>query len=216
MSPPPSFPSDWSPEDLGPSLEDLFDVSDPDPSELQSTIHDYLSQDTRHHILQVILGHPAHLVSLSEFEYYITKSRATIREQLADLADHHILKRYHHEPNEDVRNLPAAFWGLTELGVALLAEFRLLRGLPVMRAVHDSTEKSETVKHHEAAPHPPLPPGVTEHLDYTAPEEDDEFSSEEDPLADLRDQSLYAEAAPDSPQDQNDTAEGDRSLDELF
>lgn len=216
MSPPSSDPPDWNPGQMPPSLEQIFGLTDPDPYELHQTVHRYLSQDTRHDILQVILGHPQHLVSVTEFAYYLPKSRSTISEQLSNLASHQIIQQHHYEPNVDVRNLPADFWGLTELGVNVLTEFKHLRGLPILRAVHDSTHKPERIQRHEAAPRPALPAAVAQRLDYPEPDADDELSSGEESLADLREESIYAEAASDTPRKPNETNDGPRSLDELF
>ncbi len=41
------------------------------PFEAQREVHELLSQETRHHILQAILGHPTHLLLLTELGYYI-------------------------------------------------------------------------------------------------------------------------------------------------
>lgn len=211
----PRAPSDRSATDPGPPIEDVFDVDDAAPYETQRTVQRYLSQETRHNILQVTLGHPAHLVSVTEFDYYVPKSRSTISEQLADLADHEILAQYHHEPNADVRDIPAGFWGLTEFGVDLLAEYNYLRGLPIVRAAHDATHKTEAVRRHENAPRPGLPAAVGEALDYDEPEPSDE-TADAASLSELREQTLYADAAPAAPNALNEGAEGERTLDELF
>lgn len=197
------------------SIEQIFDVDDEGPYETLQTVHRYLSQDTRHNILQLIIGHPWHLVSVTECEYYISKSRSTISEQLENLAEHEILTRYHHEPNANSRDLPADFWGLTTFGICLLEEYKYLRGLPVMRAAHDSTHKSETVQRHEKAPRPDLPESVHERLGF------DDSSQEivptvEESIAELREQTFYADVAPAEPSILNKAADGDRTLDELF
>lgn len=197
-------------------IERLFDVDETIPYETQRTVQRYLSQETRHDLLQVILGHPQHLVSVTEFDYYVPKSRSTISEQLTDLADHEIVTRYHHEPNADVRDIPADFWGLTEFGVGLLDEYKYLRGLPVMRAAHDATHKTDAVQRHETAPRPALPDAVSEALEYDDPEPDDGILPDDTPLTELRDQTFYADAAPADPTVLNEDADGDRSLDELF
>jgi len=196
-------------------IEQIFDVDDEGPYETLQTVHRYLSQDTRHNILQLIIGHPWHLVSVTECEYYISKSRSTISEQLENLAEHEILTRYHHEPNANSRDLPADFWGLTTFGICLLEEYKYLRGLPVMRAAHDSTQKSETVQRHENAPRPDLPESVHERLGF------DDSSQEivptvEESIAELREQTLYADVASAEPSILNKAADGDRTLDELF
>lgn len=212
----PHAPTDQTASDRGHSIEHLFDVDDAAPYEMQRTVQRYLSQETRHNIIQVILGHPAHLVSVTEFDYYIPKSRSTISEQLADLANHEILTQYHHEPNADVRDVPADFWGLTAFGIDLLAEYNYLRGLPIMRAAHDATHKTDTVQRHEAAPRPRLPAPVSEALEYDEPEHADDTTEETTSLAELRAQTFYADAAPADPHVLNEEAEGNRTLDELF
>jgi hypothetical protein len=205
-----------SPEDpsddtatTGRSIERIFDVDETTPYEIQRTVQRYLAQETRHNILQVILGHPAHLVSVTEFD--IPKSRSTISEQLIDLADHEIVTRYHHEPNADVRDIPADFWGLTEFGTDVLAEYNYLRGLPVMRVAHDSTHKTETVKRHQDAPRPRLPDPVTAALVYDEPDQPEGTT-----VSNVREQTLYADAAPADPSVLHNEADGGRTLDELF
>jgi hypothetical protein len=207
----PDAPSDQA-AGRGRSIADIFAVDETAPNETQRTVQRYLAQETRHNILQVVLGHPEHLVSVTECDYYISKSRSTIREQLDDLASHEILCQYHHEPNADVRDIPADFWGLTAVGVNLLAEYNYLRGLPIMRAAHDATHKTTTVQRHEDAPRPPLPGVVTDALEYDEPATEVEAAS----LAELRSQTFYADAAAAEPATLNAEADGDRTLDELF
>lgn len=212
----PDAPSGGVASQSRPSVEHVFEVDDATPYETQRAVQRYLSQGTRHNILQVILGHPAHLVSVGEFDYYVPKSRSTIAEQLEDLASHEIVTQHHHEPNAEVRDIPANFWGLTVFGVGLLDEYNYLRGLPVMRAVHDATHKTETVRRHEAAPRPPLPEPVSAALHYEEPDLDDEAVAPDTSIAELRERTFYADAAPADPDALNEDADGDRTLDELF
>jgi hypothetical protein len=205
-----------------PSVAGVFDVDDSTPYETERTVQRYLSQETRHNVLQVLLGHPSHLASTTEIAYYVPRSRSAISEQLIDLADHEILTQYHHDPNADSRDIPADFWGFTAFGVSLLAEYNYLRGLPVVRAVHDATHKTETVRRHETAPRPDLPPSVEDALDFDEPTAETEAwddlagTSCETTLSDLREQTFYADAAPEDPRVLNENADGDRTLDELF
>jgi len=212
----PHAPSDQTAANRGRSIEHVFDVDEAAPYETQRTVQRYLSQETRHNILQVILGHPAHLVSATEFDYYIPKSRSTISEQLEDLANHEILTQYNHEPNAEVRDIPADFWGLTEFGINVLQEYNYLRGLPIMRAAHDATHKTETVQRHEEAPRPTLPDPVSEALAYDEPGHTEDAAEDASSLSELREQTFYADAAPADPQVLNEEADGDRTLDELF
>jgi hypothetical protein len=196
------------------SIESVFDVNESAPYETQQTVQQYLSQETRHNILQVILGHPHHLVSVTEFAYYVPKSRSTITEQLADLANHKILIQYTHQPNTEVRDLPAKFWGFTEFGLGLIAEYNFLRGLPIMRAAHDATHKTETVQRHEAAPRPTLSTSVHSVLANYEPDQED--TNVDDLHTESRRQTIYADAAPVDPSVLNANTDDDRTLDELF
>lgn len=141
------------------------------PFEEQRQIYDLLSQETRHLILQFILGHPEHLPSLAELAYMVPKTKAAIRDQLETLSDNDIIDCYRYPPNEDARDLPSQFYGLTEGGVVILDEYNYLRGLPVARAVYDNTRLSEKAQRHRDASRPELPGQVVDAL--TIDEDDD-------------------------------------------
>lgn len=130
------------------------------PFEEQREIYELLSQETRHLILQYVLAHPKHLLSLDELAYLIPKNKAAIREQVQRLQHEGILELYKHPPNEDSRDLPSQFYGLTEYGVEVLYEYNYLRGLPVARALYDNTRLSERAERHRDAPRPELPEPV--------------------------------------------------------
>lgn len=212
----PGTTADSSEPGDAPSITSVFDVDDAAPYEAQRTVQRYLSQATRHNIIQTLLGHPSHLASTTELAYYIPRSRSAISDQLADLADHEIITQYHHEPNADSRDIPVDFWGFTVFGVSLLKEYKYLRGLPVMRAIHDATHKTETVKRHESAPRPTLPDEVRDALEYDEPDTPTAVATEGTTLRELREQTFYADAAPEDSSVLNDDAEGDRTLDDLF
>ncbi|MDL0134329.1 hypothetical protein [Halobacterium salinarum] len=145
-------------------MSDAPAATDAGPFEEQRQIYDLLSQETRHLILQFILGHPTHLPSLDELAYMMPKNKAAIRDQLDVLTDNNIIQCYHHPPNEDSRDLPAQFYGLTAHGVDVLHEYNYLRGLPVARALYDNTRLSEKAQRHRDAPRPDLPNHVTNAL----------------------------------------------------
>ena len=136
----------------------------PEPFEEQRRIYDLLSQETRHLILQFVLGHPHQLPSLAELDYVIQKSTGAIHDQLENLADADVLAVYEYEPNEPKRDLPSKFYGPTEYGVEVLYEYDYLRGLPVAQALYDNTRKSEKIARHESAPRPELPEAVRDAL----------------------------------------------------
>ncbi|MFC6765031.1 ArsR family transcriptional regulator [Natrinema soli] len=141
-----------------------------DPFAEQQRMRELLSQETRHLILQLILGHPAHLASLAELDYMIPKNEAAILDQLETLQEAGILDVYVHEPNVSTRDLPSKFWGPTERGVEILYDHNFLRGVPVARAVYEETKKSERVQRHEDAPRPTLPKAVREALEFDEPD----------------------------------------------
>jgi len=141
-----------------------------DPFAEQRRMRELLSQETRHLIIQLILGHPAHLVSLAELDYMIPKNEAAILDQLERLREAGILEVYVHEPNVSTRDLPSNFWGPTERGIEILYEHNFLRGVPVARAVYTETRKSERVRRHEGAPRPELPAAVSTALAFDEPE----------------------------------------------
>jgi hypothetical protein len=134
------------------------------PFEEQRQIYNLLSQETRHLILQVILGHPEHLPSLDELAYIVPKNKAAIRDQLEVLSENGIIDCYRHRPNEDTRDLPSQFYSLTEHGVEILYEYNYLRGLPIARALYDNTRLSEKAQRHRDAPRPELPDTVKDAL----------------------------------------------------
>lgn len=141
-------------------MSDSSSASQSGPFEEQRRIFDLLSQETRHLIIQYVLGHPKHLPSLDELNYMIPKSKGAISDQLDNLIEAGVLDLYRHEPSEGKRDLPSKFYGLTEQGVEVLHEYNYLRGVPVARALYKNTRKSEKVQRHEGAPRPKLPKAV--------------------------------------------------------
>jgi len=161
------------------------------PFEAQRAMHELLSQETRHHILQTILGHPAHLASLAELSYYSQKSESAILGQLEELIEHDILTAYTYAGSEGRRDQPSKFYGLTERGVAVLEEFKYLRGIPVLRAVHENTVTPDRIQRHEDAPRPELPDAVIDALDI----DEDDVKPEE--LSGSVQSPIFADATPE-------------------
>lgn len=174
------------------------------PFEEQRQVHELLSQETRHHIIQTILGHPAFLPSITEFDYYISKSKPTIHEQLDRLQDEGIIQAYELGREERKRDLPYRFYGLTEHGVEVLYEYKYLRGIPIMRAITDATEKPEKVQRHQNAPRPELPEPVASALQYDEPDSEDLETKDID---ELEARELIVEGAHRSRQQVDETQE---------
>jgi predicted ArsR family transcriptional regulator len=149
-----------------------MDTGNADPFAEQQRLYELLSQDTRQLIVQELLGHPTHLMSLAELEYMTEKNRVTIKNHLETLRDEDILAQYIFEPNKETRGLPAQFYGFTERGVEILHDYKYLRGVPVARALYENTRKTEKIQRHEAAPRPDLPPAVVAALEFDEPDLD--------------------------------------------
>ena len=131
------------------------------PLERQRELMELLSQETRHSIIQTLLGHPDVLASADEINHFIpSKSKKTVEEQLEVLVEAEILAIYDYPPNKETRGLPWKFYGFTEHGADILGDFNYLKGVPMARAVHRKTRKPEKIERHETAPRPPLPEPV--------------------------------------------------------
>ncbi|WP_226483359.1 ArsR family transcriptional regulator [Natrinema amylolyticum] len=146
-------------------MADISTNSKPDneenPLERQRELMELLSQETRHSIIQVLVGHPKILASAAEINHFVpSKSKKTVEEQLDVLVDAEILAIYEYPPNKEKRGLPWKFYGFTEYGAGVLGDFNYLKGVPMARAVHQQTRKPEKIERHEMAPRPPLPESI--------------------------------------------------------
>ncbi|MDQ2052714.1 hypothetical protein RBH26_19920 [Natronolimnohabitans sp. A-GB9] len=185
------------------------------PFEKQRRAHRFLTQETRYHIVQAILGHPAHLATLDELEYLVPKNRSTIREHLDRLAEKHIIDKYVYDGDEAGQYDPREFWGPTSYGITLLDEYGYLRYVPVLRALQDNLHLTEKIERHRNAPRPTLPTDVDRA--FTAPELEDETKEAVDSALAARRRGQLFDAPliePDSDAETNGDAE--RPLDELF
>ena len=135
------------------------------PFETQRELHAVFAQETRHRIIQTVLGHPSYLPSLAELAYYTQKSESAVLDQLAELQEFGLVETYDLEASQRKRNLPGTFYGFTERGGLLLDRFAYLRGSPMLQAVHEQTAKTERIRRHEEAPRPDLPATVLSMLE---------------------------------------------------
>lgn len=113
-------------------------------------------------ILQTILGHPAHLPSVREFEYMLPATRGEITERLRRLADAHVVTAYAYTGGDSRPREPSTFWGLTEFGADALSERGRFSFSPVLRALQGAVEKPARVEIALEAPRPSLPETVRE------------------------------------------------------
>ena len=81
----------------------------------------------------------------------------------------------------------------------LLHEYNYFRRLPIVRAIHDATHKTETVKRHENAPRPTLPEAVRNAFKYDEPETPTDIDDGETTLRELHERTFYAAVAPEDP-----------------
>lgn len=123
-----------------------------------------LSQETRHTIIQTLLGHPDNLASAGELHHMVGKSKKTVNDQLKVLVDEGIIAQFQHLPNKDRRGLPWQFYGFTQFGIDLLADFGYLSSVPMMRAIYEKTRKTDKVERHQQAPRPELPEVIQDAL----------------------------------------------------
>jgi predicted ArsR family transcriptional regulator len=191
---------------------DPFGGEDVLPFEKQRRAHRFITQETRYHIIQAILGHSAHLVTLDELEYLVPKNRSTIRDHLDRLAEKNIVVKQSYEGDDGGQAIPRDFWRFTTYGITLLDEYNYLRYVPVLRALQDNLYLTEKIERHRNAPRPALPEDVANA--FTAPTFDAEMQAEvEDMVAvhERGDSSLFD--APATPDTDGDAA---RPLDELF
>ncbi|WP_246984078.1 hypothetical protein [Halorientalis marina] len=71
------------------------------PLERQRELMELLSQETRHSIIQALLGHPEILASADEINHFIpSKSKKTVDEQLEVLVEAEILAIYDYPSNK--------------------------------------------------------------------------------------------------------------------
>ena len=129
-------------------------------SEGQQRAFELLSQETCHLLVQIVLGHPEHLMSFAELDHAIPDDSTDVRNELDKLVEAGILDRYCIESGATERDLPSEFYGPTEQDIEILNNYRYLRGVPVVRSLYRNTEKPSEIERHENAPRPDLPAGV--------------------------------------------------------
>jgi len=150
-----------------PPTGDGASESEPNPLDRHREMMELLSQETRHHIVQTLLGHPHHLASEAEIDYFVhDKSAGAVQNALDRLVEEGIVAVYEHEPNKHTRDYPYKFYGFTEYGIDVLDQFNHLKGLPFARAIQEKTRKTAKVERHEEAPRPALPDAVEEALSF--------------------------------------------------
>jgi len=205
-----------APRDQPDGPPDAFGGEDALPFEKQRRAHRFITQETRYHIIQALLGHPHHLITLDELDYLIQKNRSTIREHLDRLAEKGIVTKQSYDGDDSGQGIPRDFWRFTTYGIALLDEYNYLRYVPVLRALQDNLYLTEKIERHRNAPRPALPDDIA--TAFTAPPFDADMQAElEDMLAAHEHGNSRLFDAPAAPKPDTSSEESaDRPLDELF
>lgn len=143
------------------------------PFERKRDVMGLITQETRHQIIQTILGHPDHLPSMAELDHMIPdKSPASIEEAAYKLVERDVIAicEVSNEAIKDAglsaRDNPNKFYGLSDLGVQILREFNYLRSVPVLRAVYDNTRQTLKTQRHQNSLRPDLPEPVVSALSF--------------------------------------------------
>ncbi|OIB55749.1 hypothetical protein [Natrialba sp. SSL1] len=187
------------------------------PIEKQRRAHQFLTQETRYHIIQAVLGHPKYLASLDELEYLVPKNRSTIREHLDRLAEKQVMAKYTYRGDAGEHNDPQEFWGFTSYGVTLLDEYSYLRYVPVLRTLQEHLYLTAKIERHQNAPRPDLPEDVRDALKISELDDETEANIDAALAARERGGGQLFDAPPTEPDEDVETEEGAyRPLDELF
>ena len=114
-----------------------------------------VTQETRFTLLQNILGHPQQFPSFKELALVNpTKSESTVHAHLGTLAAHGVVESVELPPGERRRDLPHAFYRLTDEGQRLLNEHGVLQAEDTLQAIYDAIDKPDQLRRYESAPRP--------------------------------------------------------------
>ncbi len=118
-----------------------------------------VTQTTRFEILQNIFGHPEQLPSLKELDYFMPDtSKSTIRNHLSRLIDKGMVEKVSLPEDEQTRDNPRKFYGLTDECRNLLDETGLLSAEQVLQEATLKTQLTPDVEQYMNAPRPDWPP----------------------------------------------------------
>lgn len=130
-------------------------------------LQELLNEEIPHKVVKSILAHPESLPSEPELEYMLPSvDGPTLEVGLEKLIDAGIVDIYRSQTQDD--GIPSEFYGVTADGLTFLDRLGYLQGVPMLRAVHDSTRRPDRIQRLEEAPRPPLPNIVDEALQFDA------------------------------------------------
>lgn len=139
------------------------DTTDSTPISEETLIDD----ETRHGIINAILGHPTHVVAQIEFKEMLSDPINEIQTQLQVLTENNVLTQYRISDTEQQhKSHPKTFWGPTETGIRMFDAAELLIKVPVHRALYDQAEKTTRMHELTGITRPELPENVANALSF--------------------------------------------------
>lgn len=133
------------------------DVTDDELEEFEEQrrrLHE-VTQETRFNLIQTILMHPKQLPSLEEVVFmHPDHSRATLREHLESLDELGIVAKVRLPKEQQSRDYPKVFYGLSNDGREILDDLGLLDVENTLQYLYQNMEKPERIQQLEEAPRP--------------------------------------------------------------
>lgn len=126
-----------------------------EPTARRRNLLNLITQPTRYEILQNIFGHPKQLPALKEIDYLMPDtSKSTIRNHLDRLIEEGMVAKVELPEEEQTRDNPRKFYGLTQECYDLLDQAGLLRAEEALQETVLQTELTPDVEQYLDAPRP--------------------------------------------------------------
>lgn len=131
------------------------------------TEENLIADETRHGIINAVLGHPTHVVAQVEFRDMLSEPISEIQTQLQVLTENDILTQYRvSDAEQQHKSHPQTFWGPTETGIRVFSAAELLVKVPVHRALYDQAEKTTRMRDLTGIARPALPENIADALSF--------------------------------------------------
>ena len=112
------------------------------------------TQETRFKLLSTIIAHPSESPTLKELSHAIpSKSKSTIRNHLETLIDHDLVEIVRLPKEKQSRDLPSAFYRISEAGYEIIEKNDLVAE-DVLKDAYEIMEKPTEIRKYEEAPRP--------------------------------------------------------------
>lgn len=136
-------------------------------SSTEITEENLIANETRHGIINAVLGHPTHVVAQVEFREMLSEPINKIQAQLQVLTENNILTQYQiSDAEQQHKSHPKTFWGPTETGIRVFDAAELLIKVPVHRALYDQAEKTTRMRDLTGITRPSLPENIADALSF--------------------------------------------------